>query len=210
MLECAYVSVGCAPCIMIFARFKPCRHGDGGLDLDPACGGSSALHVAVRLNGGCLLQIKAAGAVRELYCTVANALRTVVMDMILSFNCSRLSSNDIRELRLVGMGDGSVIECAFGMRGGMQGAAETGSAVIRRGANEQVRQCLYKVQNMNSKLQNMKPLLDQAMLSIPRPIASDAGAVESSWLAAAALQDQETKVTWRVGGLLWWAGVGKG
>ena len=174
---------------VMFARLEPRRHAGGRPDVDPASGASGALVVAVRLNGGgCMLRmsVAAAATVRELCRAVAQALGPVAEDVALSWNCARLAANDGRALRQVGMVDGSVVEGAFGMRGGMQGAAE--SAGASRGRNEQVRQWISKVQSIQS-------LVEQAMTSIPGPIASGAAAaMESSGRAASALRGPEMQV----------------
>ena len=183
----------------IFARLESRRHAGGRPDVDPASGASGALVVAVRLNGGgCMLRmsVAAAATVRELCGAVARALGPVAEDVALSWNCARLAANDGRALRQVGMVDGSVVEGAFGMRGGMQGAAE--SAGARRRTNDQVRECIAKAQSMNAKMESMKTLVEQTMLclSVPGPIASGAAAaMESSGRAASALRGPETQVT---------------
>ena len=194
--------VGYACCSVILARFEPRRYAGSRLDLgmDPDSGASSVLDVAVRVHGGGLLQMRAAAAdtVRDLCRAVADALQPVATDVLLSWNCARMSSHDGRRLQQVGMVDRSVIECALGMCGGMQGAVESEPAGARRGTNEQVRLCLSKAQSMNSKMQRMKALAEQTMLSldVPRPIVSDAAAaMASSGRAASALPYQVTKVT---------------
>ena len=145
------------------------------MDSDSAAGTIGALLVIVRLSAGCFLQMPVAAGqrVRELHQAVAYALRPVATDVILSLNRSLLSPNDGRGLQEVAIVNGSVIECAVALRGGMQATAEPAAA--RRRANEQVRQCIAKVQGMQT-------LVERTILGIQKPMANDAaisGRVES-------------------------------
>jgi hypothetical protein len=190
--------LGMHRCVLI-TRCEPCRdlqHTsslklDGYLDLDPFVGSSSTFLIAVRLNTSCLIQINVATTQRigELLRTITDKLRLACMDTILSWNSSLLASNDDRGLLQVGIVHGSVIECALAMRGGMQGTAE--SADGRRRTNEQVRQCI-------SKVQSMKSFVDQAISNITQPIVSESAATESSGqveaLSGHAPRGTETKV----------------
>jgi hypothetical protein len=186
-------------CCVILVRCEPRRsllHAGGvygGLVPDPALGASSTVLIALRLNESCTVQTRvgAAQKIQDLYSTVTDALQLVAMDVILSWNCSLLSSNDGRGLLQIGIVDGSVIECALAMRGGMHGTAA--SAPARRRTNEQIRQCM-------SKVESLKKLVDQAMSSIPKPIASGAALIESNGRTESSLQGTETKVTFKVCG----------
>ena len=196
--------VGCFARVML-ARLQPRRHANGLLNSGRASGASSTLFVAVRVHGAGWLHMRAAAgdSVGALCRAVADALRPVAADVTLSWNCSGLSSHDGRGLRQVGLVDGSVIECALGLRGGMQGADESEPAGGRRRTQEQIRQCLAKAQSMSLKMQHMKALAEQTMLSldVPRPIASDAAAeMASSGRTTAALPGPAMKVTRGLGG----------
>jgi hypothetical protein len=198
-------------CCVILPRCEPCRsllHAGGVdccLDSDPAFGpagfgASSTVLISLRLNGGCTIQIRAGAAqkIENFYRTVTDKLRSVAMDAILAWNCSLLSSNDGRGLRQIGIVDGSVIECALTMRGGMQGTAALAPA--KRGANKQIRQCI-------SKVESLKTLVDQAMSSIPKLIASGSALMESNGRAESSLRGTKTKVTL---GQLWGQVGGRG
>ena len=150
---------------------------DGGLDSDSAraAGTLGALLVIVRLSAGCFLEIRLAAGqrIRELYRTVADALEPVATDFMLSLNRSLLSPNDGTGLRQAGIVYGSVVECSVPMRGGMQATAE--AAAARHRANEQVRQCITKVQSMQT-------LVERVISGITQPMAKGAeskGRVES-------------------------------
>ena len=181
-------------CSVIFTRREPRRdlQHAGCLDSDStaAFGTSRIVLITVRLNGGCFLRISVAAAIkiRELYSTITSELSLIAKNAMLSWNCSLLSSSDDRGLLQVGIVDGSVIECALAMRGGMQpeGAAKT--AAVRSRANGQVRKCI-------SKVQSLKSLVDRTIFSIPQRIASDAAVMESGRLTeSVALHGTGTKV----------------
>jgi hypothetical protein len=152
--------------------------------------------IAVRLKDGCFLQIRAweMQKIRELFRAVTSALRHLVTDPILSLNCCPLSSSDGRGLRQAGIGEGIVIECAWAMRGGMQGTAE--STTVTRRTKERVMQC-------TSKVKTLKTMVDQAIRGIPIiggaiNASYKAGAVSCGRVEAAQL-DLEKKV-WGDGG----------
>jgi hypothetical protein len=178
---------------------------DGGLDSDSAAGTLGALLVIVRLSAGCFLEIRLAAGqrIRELYRTVADALEPVATDFMLSLNRSLLSPNDGTRLRQAGIVYGSVVECSVPMRGGMQATAE--AAAARHRANEQVRQCITKVQSMQT-------LVERVISGITQPMAKGAeskGRVESELRSRSSTEVSACGSLWRAGICLQvWLGVG--
>jgi hypothetical protein len=165
------------------------RSLEGCLEWDLALWASSPLLITVRLYASCFLQISVAATqtIQDLHSIVKDELGPIGVDAILSWNCSPLSPNDGRRLGHSGIHHGSVIECAFAIRGGTQGTAE--STAARNSAQEKVRQC-------KSKVDGLKTLVDRVMFSIPQPSAGEAAATESGGrrVEAAALRGTGTKV----------------
>ena len=124
------------------------RDSRPGLEAAPAAVG--AWLVLVRLPHGCLLQARVGADQRisELYRSVAVALGPAAARVVLSCNGSLLSPIGGGVLQQVGIGYGSVVECTWRTRGGMESDG--------RGVRQQVRDCLSKVQSMKEMVERSR------------------------------------------------------